>query len=478
MNASLAQAEERLATLSLARLTNDELERIHLQLFFENEVTPAESWGTVPYRALSMLASRLARERHRAADPAAELQAARGLIRLRELVGSRYASIAYPNSRDLAWLVDAYRRLTRRGIHPSELEQWLVGMRVGPLDREAVTRTLQQVSDDERRACEAPRDSGSCWLMGTSRTIGPEDWRRRKRGLDDASSVEHARCTLAGQGSNGAPGTSSSSSARLRRDGAPRCLVSVITTVYEGGRFIEAFMENVCTQTIFRDWCELIVVDAASPEGEGEVIRRWMDDFPNIRYIRTPERIGIYEAWNLGVGEARGEFLTNANVDDMRRNDSFEIQAATLQALPQVDVVYQDVHYAMEPCLSFERVAAFGFRSRVPRVTPAVMLAFNPPHNAPMWRRRLHDELGLFDTRYRSAADYEFWLRCLEAGKVLHRIPDPHVVYYQNPLGCSTRADTTGHAETREITAKYAERVLLGTASVATGSTATSIAAA
>src|SRR5690606_20978343 len=98
--------------------------------------------------------------------------------------------------------------------------------------------------------------------------------------------------------------------------GSPRCLVSVIASVYEGGRFIEAFMENVCSQSVFRDWCELVVIDAASPEGEGEIVRRYMKDHPNIRYIRTPERIGIYEAWNLGIQEARGDFLTNANVDD------------------------------------------------------------------------------------------------------------------------------------------------------------------
>jgi glycosyltransferase involved in cell wall biosynthesis len=246
-----------------------------------------------------------------------------------------------------------------------------------------------------------------------------------------------------------------------RLQGSPRCLVTVIASVYEGGRFIETFMQNVCSQSIFRDWCELIVIDAASPEGEGEVIRRWMADFPNIRYFRTPQRIGIYEAWNLCIRDARGEFLTNANVDDLRRHDSLEIQAATLEAMPAVDVVYQDVHYALEPCHSFERVAAFNFRSYLPQVTPAVMLSFNPPHNAPMWRRSLHDQLGPFDTRYRSAGDYEFWLRCAVAGKVLHRVADPHVVYYQNPKGVSTRAETTGHSETSEITALYS-RLLLG----------------
>jgi glycosyltransferase involved in cell wall biosynthesis len=236
--------------------------------------------------------------------------------------------------------------------------------------------------------------------------------------------------------------------------------VTAIASLYRGGAYVESFMENVCAQSIFRDACELIVVDAASPDGEADTIRRWMADFPNVRYVRTPERIGIYEAWNLGIREARGEYLTNTNLDDLRRGDSFEIQAGTLRALPEVDVVYQDFHYALEPNLPFERVAEFGFTSRLPRITPAVLLAFNPPHNAPMWRRRLHDELGPFDTRYRAAGDYEFWLRCLAAGKVFHKIDDPHVAYFQNPEGVSTRVDTPGHRETREITARYASRLL------------------
>lgn len=460
MNESLATADERLATLSLARLNDDELERIHLQLFFENQVGPADLDGTVAYRALSMLASRLARERQEADDPAAEVRVARELIRLRERVLNRYSSIAHRDERDLLWLVNAYPRLTGRGIHPRELEQWLVQMRGGPLGREAVTRTLQQVADEERRALEVPRDSGSCWIMGTSRTIGPEDWRRRARELDGAVSSNLSRGVSAVGGKRGGCAPPAFGSTRWQPGGSPRCLVSVIASLYKGGRFIETFMENICSQTIFRDWCELIVVDAGSPEGEGDVVRRWMADFPNIRYIRTPERIGIYEAWNLGIHEARGELLTNANLDDLRRHDSIEIQAATLQALPDADVVYQDVHYTLEPCLPFERIADLGFRSSVPRVTPAVMLSFNPPHNAPMWRRRVHDELGVFDTRYRSAGDYEFWLRCATAGRVFHRVADPHVVYFQNPQGYSTRADTTGHSETREITARYASRLL------------------
>jgi hypothetical protein len=46
-------------------------------------------------------------------------------------------------------------------------------------------------------------------------------------------------------------------------------------------------------------------------------------------------------------------------------------------------------------------------------------------------RKSLHRELGLFDTSFKSAGDWEFWLRCLWKGKKFYRTNTPHVVYYQ-----------------------------------------------
>ena len=114
-----------------------------------------------------------------------------------------------------------------------------------------------------------------------------------------------------------------------------------------------------------------------------------------------------------------------------------------------IDVVYQDFYYSFDPDLDFDQVAAFGFKSELPIVTPHNLLAFNSPHNAPMWRKSLHQELGLFDTSYRSAGDYEFWVRCMAGAnhKRFGKINTPHVVYYQNPEGISTRPDTRGVEE-------------------------------
>jgi hypothetical protein len=76
-----------------------------------------------------------------------------------------------------------------------------------------------------------------------------------------------------------------------------------------------------------------------------------------------------------------------------------------------------------------------------------------------MWRRRLHDTLGPFDARFRSAGDYDFWLRCMAAGKVFYKLNDPHVVYYQNPKGLSTRPDSRGVVEARELSKRYARQL-------------------
>jgi hypothetical protein len=88
--------------------------------------------------------------------------------------------------------------------------------------------------------------------------------------------------------------------------------------------------------------------------------------------------------------------------------------------------------------------AAVGVRSAVPVITPYNLMQSNSPHNAPMWRRRLHRDIGPFDTSYRSAGDYDFWLRCVQAGKIFFKVNDPHVVYFVNPEGLSTQPDTRG----------------------------------
>ena len=234
--------------------------------------------------------------------------------------------------------------------------------------------------------------------------------------------------------------------------------VSVITSLYKGRKYIDRFLKNIVTQTIF-DRSELIIIDANSPEGESEVIEAHMKHYQNIVYLRMAHRIGIYDAWNIGVNMSRGSYLTNANVDDVRARNSLELQAAALDAHAFADVVYQDYYTTFDSSLNFEDAARFGFKSCLPVITPANLLLLNSPHNAPMWRKALHQQVGLFDSSFESAGDWEFWLRCASQGKRFFKINTPHVLYFMNPEGVSTKKDTLGPKERQTINRQYCRKL-------------------
>lgn len=343
------------------------------------------------------------------------------------------------------FIQSVYNLTEDRGALPSEIEHYRSMLIAGRISRaDILTGFFNAAADRMQRAePEMLHDGLSCAIMGTNRILHISEWQTRAK---DADALAEAKAQLRPK----TPYT-------ITGDGLR---VGAITSLFKGGDFIEQFMENITSQTCFDRHAELLIIDADSPEGEAEVIQRFTRDHPNIHYRRTDTCIGIYEAWNLGVQMSKAPYLTNANLDDLRRADSFEIQAGALDTHSYVDVVYQDFFYSFEPSLTWEETAAFGYQSDLPVVTPYTMLRFNAPHNAPMWRRTLHDELGLFDASYKSAGDYEFWMRCMVAGKTFFKVNEPHVVYYQNPKGLSTRADTRGLVEGRLITKTYAPKLI------------------
>ncbi|MDN5934781.1 MAG: glycosyltransferase [Nitrosospira sp.] len=319
----------------------------------------------------------------------------------------------------------------------------LVGRLKRRLNRLRGTRRSASNSTAKSEPPSAPR-AHPCRIMGTFQMVTVDDWNARAEDL--AAMQSH------GDGERRPP-------ARFHI-AKPYKLITAIASLYKAGDYVETFLENICDQSIFADGCELIIIDADSPENEAAIIERYTKRHRNITYRRMDHRIGVYDAWNLAVEMSRGEYLTTTNLDDLRRHDSFELQAEALEALPFVDVVYQDFYYSFDATLGFDEAAAFGYKSKLPVVTPQNLILFNSPHNAPMWRKALHNELGGFDPSLTSAGDWEFWLRCLAAGKTFYKLNAPHIVYFQNPDGVSTRPGTRGLEEGVRVQKQYAGKLI------------------
>jgi glycosyltransferase involved in cell wall biosynthesis len=223
--------------------------------------------------------------------------------------------------------------------------------------------------------------------------------------------------------------------------------VTAIVSTYSSAAFIGECLEDLVTQTI-RDQIEIIVIDAASPENEAEVVRRYQERHPHIRYVRTPARIGVYAAWNMAIRMARGDYLISCSTNDRLAGDAIETLTRTLDENITIAVAYGNSFLTQRPHERFEDFTLSGLYLWESATTTELLKAPNVgPH--PMWRRSLHDELGLFDESLKAIADQDFWLR-VAARHRLECIEDFTGLYYVDD-GSLSGDRTTASSEIRLV---------------------------
>jgi FkbM family methyltransferase len=223
------------------------------------------------------------------------------------------------------------------------------------------------------------------------------------------------------------------------RTGAARSyLVSAIVSTYNAERFLRGKLEDLEAQTISSE-LEIIVIDSGSQQNERGIVEEFQRRYDNIRCLRTERRETVYQAWNRGVRAARGEFITNANTDDRLRKDCLEILVRALRQRPDCVLAYGDMRITKDENGTFDSHEPYGYRDWPPfdRFSLLELCCIGP---FPLWRRSLHDEIGCFDERYRSAADYEFWLRAALKHDFVH-VPQFLGLYYLSPETVSRKGD-------------------------------------
>ena len=133
-----------------------------------------------------------------------------------------------------------------------------------------------------------------------------------------------------------------------RNTDPPSVAVSVIIPAYNAAPFIAQTIESVLGQT-FRNF-EVIVVNDGSPD-TAELERELQSYMDRIRY-QTQPNAGPSSARNLGIREARGEFVAFLDSDDAWLPDYLATQMKILIADPSIDLLYSngvvigDVPYA------------------------------------------------------------------------------------------------------------------------------------
>ena len=113
-------------------------------------------------------------------------------------------------------------------------------------------------------------------------------------------------------------------------------LISIVMPNYNGRRFVEQAIDSVLNQT-YQNF-ELIVVDDCSNDDSLSLIEHKAQSDNRIRVIALEHNAGVANARNVGIKEAKGEYIALLDNDDLWTEDKLERQLALAQK--GADIVY------------------------------------------------------------------------------------------------------------------------------------------
>jgi len=196
------------------------------------------------------------------------------------------------------------------------------------------------------------------------------------------------------------------------QDGTP--LISVITAVYNGERYLADAIRSALEQTAGLP--ELVVVDDGSTDGSAAVAESFG---ARVRVVRAPHR-GQGAARNEGMRVAGGAYLAFLDADDLFATTKHALQLAAFERDPALDIVFGHVLQFV----SDELRASMG--SRFPQDGSIL-----PGHlaTAALGRRAAFDRIGPFCEGNRVADQFDWHLRMAESSVRTATIPD--VIYHR-----------------------------------------------
>ena len=112
-------------------------------------------------------------------------------------------------------------------------------------------------------------------------------------------------------------------------------LVSIITVVFNGKKYLEETIQSVINQTY--DNVEYIIIDGGSTDGTLDIIHKYEHA---IDYWVSERDGGIYDAMNKGIDVVSGEWINFMNAGDGFYADDTLEKIFTINDYKNIDVIY------------------------------------------------------------------------------------------------------------------------------------------
>lgn len=213
-------------------------------------------------------------------------------------------------------------------------------------------------------------------------------------------------------------------------------LVSIVTRTKDRPVFLRRALASIDAQTL-RDWELVIVNDGGAPDAIDALLSELSPATRSrIRVVTHDEPRGRWQAANAGIKASSGDLLILHDDDDSWAATFLERASTYLAANPDRVGVVSRIEIIWEERCGDTIVEKSRERFLPESVAPLLMDQQRFNQFVPisfLYRRSLHDVLGLYAESLPVVGDWVFNTRVLELGPLEYLDPAPLVYWHQRP---------------------------------------------
>jgi len=204
-------------------------------------------------------------------------------------------------------------------------------------------------------------------------------------------------------------------------------LVSIITIVYNGEKYLEKCIESIKNQSYKN--IEYIVIDGGSADNTLNILEKNKD---LIDVLVSEKDRGISDAFNKGISKANGQIIGILNSDDFFNETTIEIVVSCYNNNNQKNGIYfGDIRY-FDDTMSYIRISELSKMWKYMSLNhPSVFVTAD-----------VYKQIGTFSEDYKYAMDVEFLHRAL-----CNKVP----FYYINKSLANFRLEGTSDLNYRDM---------------------------
>ena len=216
--------------------------------------------------------------------------------------------------------------------------------------------------------------------------------------------------------------------------------ISVLLSVRNGAETLPRALDSIIAQS-FTAW-ELVVINDGSTDGTAEILDQFAQQDSRFQIHHRPAA-GLVSALNYGLQHCNSPYIARIDADDYAYPSRLQKQLEYLERHPNLAAVGSKVRHVGDP------IAQKGYRTHVewlngllsPHDHYVNRFADQPLANpSTLLRSSVFEQVGPYQAGD-FPEDYEFWLRCMDAGLQVAKVPEVLLDWYDLPTRATRNLD-------------------------------------